>query len=135
MQLLDELIAYDEAQIEVGLAIRPDSEFCEPDTGVPAWVGVEYMAQAVGAFSGIEEVQMGKRPQIGLLLGTRRYQCTVASFPIGARLVIRAELQLRDESNLVAFLCSIDMNGERVARADIKAIRPENVLELIRAQS
>lgn len=135
MQLLDELISYDESHIAVSVTIRPDTEFCAPDVGVPAWVGVEYMAQAVGAFSGIEEVQLGKAVQIGLLLGTRRYECAVTDFPVGARLVVRAELQLRDDTNLVVFLCSIDMNGERVARADIKAIRPDNVLELIKAQS
>jgi predicted hotdog family 3-hydroxylacyl-ACP dehydratase len=135
MQLLDEMISYDEGHILVGVTIRPDTQFCAPDIGVPAWVGIEYMAQAVGAFSGIEEVQMGKRPQIGLLLGTRRYECAVSDFPVGARLEVRADLQLRDDANLVVFLCSIDMNGQRVARADVKAIRPENVLELIKAQS
>lgn len=135
MQLLDEMISYDDSHILVSVTIRSDTQFCEPGVGVPAWVGIEYMAQAVGAFSGIEEVQVGKRPQIGLLLGTRRYESSVAHFPIGARLEVRADLQLRDDADLVVFLCGIDMNGERVARADVKAIRPENVLELIKAQS
>ena len=135
MQLLDEMISYDESHILVSVTIRPDSQFCVRGVGVPAWVGIEYMAQAVGAFSGIEEVQLGKRPQIGLLLGTRRYECSVSDFPIGARLEVRADLQLRDDADLVVFLCSIDVNGECVARADVKAIRPDNVLELIQAQS
>lgn len=135
MQLLDALVGYDEEHIAVSVVVRPDSEFCVPGVGVPAWVGIEYMAQAVGAFSGIEEVQSGKRPQIGLLLGSRRYECSVTDFPIGARLDVRANLQLRDDANLVVFHCTIDMDGARVARADIKAIRPDDVHALVKAQS
>ena len=135
MQLLDELIAYDVESIVVGVTVRSDSEFCMPGVGVPAWVGMEYMAQTVGAFSGIEEVQAGLRPQIGLLLGSRRYRSTVDVFPIGARLQVTACMQLRDENNLVCFDCEIQMNGAPVATGDLKAVRPKNVLELVSAGS
>ena len=135
MQLLDELVSYDNEGAVVAVTIRESSEFYQPGFGVPAWVGIEYMAQTVGAFSGIEEVQLGRKPQIGLLLGSRRYRCELSAFPLGARLEITVKLQLRDESNLAVFDCSIAMDGRRIAQADLKAIRPENVEALVRSQA
>jgi predicted hotdog family 3-hydroxylacyl-ACP dehydratase len=134
MQLLDELVSYDDEQIVVAVTIRDTTEFCEPGIGVPAWVGIEYMAQAVGAYSGIENVQRGRKPQIGLLLGSRRYRCSVDAFPVGARLIVRARLQLRDTQNLVVFDCDIECNGQQLARADLKAVLPDDVDALLRAQ-
>lgn len=135
MSLLDELVAYDAEHIVVALTIREHTEFYEPGSGVPAWVGIEYMAQAVGAFSGIEDVQAGRKPQIGLLLGSRRYACTVSEFSLGMHLEIVARLALRDENNLVAFTCEVRHAGEQLARADLKAIRPDDVYALVRSQS
>jgi len=135
MSLLNELKAYNDESIVVAVAVTERTEFCVPGKGVPAWVGIEYMAQAVGAFSGIEDVQRGARPRIGLLLGTRRYRAEWDYFPVGSRLVITAHLQLRGEEDLVGFDCTIECDGKCVARGDVKAIRPHNVLELIKAQS
>jgi predicted hotdog family 3-hydroxylacyl-ACP dehydratase len=135
MQLLDELVSYNEEQIVVAVTVRDTSQFCVPGVGVPAWVGIEYMAQAVGAFSGIEDVQAGGKPQIGLLLGSRRYRCSVQSFPLGARLIVTANLKLRDAENLVAFHCEIERDGAVLAQADLKAVLPDDVDALVRAQS
>ena len=135
MQLLDELVEYDDEHIVVSVTIRESTEFCEPGVGVPGWVGIEYMAQAVGAYSGILDVQAGRKPQIGLLLGSRRYRCSVPNFAVGSQLVVGAALQLRDDSNLVVFHCTIAIDGQPVANADLKAIQPDDVHALVRAQS
>ncbi len=135
MQLLDEVVSYDAEQIVVAVTIREATEFYVPGVGVPAWVGIEYMAQAVGAYSGIEDVQRGREVQIGLLLGSRRYTCDVSEFPLGTRLEVCAQLMLRDDTNLVAFNCEIHIDGKRVARADLKAIRPDDVHGLVKSQS
>jgi len=135
MQFLDELVRYDAEQIVVAVTISEATEFYIPGIGVPAWVGIEYMAQAVGAFSGIEDVQLGRKPQIGLLLGSRRYHCDVTEFVLGTRLEVSAQLLLRDDSNLVVFNCEIHVAGKRIARADLKAIRPEDVHGLVKSQS
>jgi predicted hotdog family 3-hydroxylacyl-ACP dehydratase len=135
MQLLDDVIEYDHEKIVVSVTIRDNTEFYVPGVGVPAWVGIEYMAQAIGAFSGIEEVQGGKKPQIGLLLGSRRCTSDVGEFRLGERLEVTAQLQMRDESDLAVFHCEIAVAGKTVARGDLKAIRPQNVEQLIAAQS
>jgi len=132
MLLLDELRDHSLEHVTCGLTIRADTTFCDGVHGVPAWVGLEYMAQACCAFSGIEEVLAGAKPSIGLLLGSRSYRSEVEWFPLGATLHIRADLQLRDDSDLVAFACAIQEGGRMLARGDVKAYRPKDVFALIR---
>ena len=132
MLLLDELRDHGPEHVTCVVTIGPGTAFCDGLNGVPAWVGIEYMAQACCAFSGIEEVRAGGKPSIGLLLGSRRYQSEAEFFPLGATLLIRADLQLRDESDLVAFGCTIREGDRVLARGDVKAYRPKDVLAVIR---
>jgi predicted hotdog family 3-hydroxylacyl-ACP dehydratase len=132
MRLLDELRDHGPEHVTCGVTIHGQAMFCEGASGVPAWVGLEYMAQACCAFSGIEEVRDGRRPSIGLLLGSRSYESRVEYFAPGSVLAVRAELLLRDESDLVAFACTIHHGDDVLARGDVKAYRPKDVLALIR---
>lgn len=129
--LLDELVEYGPDHVICAVTVRADTQFCEAGRGVPAWVGLEYMAQTMCAYSGIDEARAGQKPSIGLLLGSRRYLSEVEWFPLGARLIIRADLLLRDESDLVAFDCTIHDGTRVLARGDVKAIRPKDVLAVI----
>jgi predicted hotdog family 3-hydroxylacyl-ACP dehydratase len=131
MLLLDELHEHGPEHVICGVTIRAETMFCDGTQGVPAWVGLEYMAQTACAFSGVEEVRAGLRPSIGLLLGTRGYQSSAEWFPLGASLRIRADLLMRDENDLVAFACTIHEKDRLLARADLKAYRPKDVLALL----
>lgn len=131
MMLLDELIDLGEDHITCAVYVREHTLFCDRVNGVPAWVGPEYMAQTMCAFSGVEEVRAGLAPSIGLLLGSRRYRSEVDWFDLGSDLIVRAELQLRDDNDLVAFDCTIHEGHRLLARADIKAYRPRDVLGVI----
>jgi predicted hotdog family 3-hydroxylacyl-ACP dehydratase len=134
MLLLDELIDVGPEHVVCAVSIGRDTMFCDGVNGVPSWVGLEYMAQTAASYSGVEEARVGVRPTIGLLLGSRRYKPEVPYFAIGSRLQVRAELILRDETDLVAFACRI-VEGERVlAQADVKAYRPKDVLAVIRGE-
>jgi predicted hotdog family 3-hydroxylacyl-ACP dehydratase len=134
MLLLDELLEFSDEHVSCAVHIRPHTMFCDGGNGVPAWVGIEYMAQAMCAFSGVEEVRAGLKPSIGLLLGSRLYQAEVEWFGLGSELVVRADLQLRDENNLVAFQCSIHEGARLLARGDVKAYRPSDVMSVIRGE-
>lgn len=133
MLLLDELLDYGPDFTRTAVTIRKDSVLCDA-TGVPSWVGLEYMAQTVGVYSGIEDVQRGERPAIGLLLGSRSYRASVPVFAIGARLVITAKLELRDGNSLVVFSCDIEEEGVCRAVGDVKAYRPTDI-DALRAGS
>jgi predicted hotdog family 3-hydroxylacyl-ACP dehydratase len=120
--------------VSCGVTIRPDSMFCDGENGVPSWVGLEYMAQTVSTYSGIDEARAGQPATIGLLLGARRYQTEAAFFPIGARLRVEAHMVLRDDNDLVAFECKI-LEGARVlAHGDVKAYRPKDVFAIVRGE-
>ena len=134
MLLLDELLELGEEFITCAVRVRAHTRFCDGVNGVPAWVGLEYMAQTMCAYSGVEEVRAGLPPSIGLLLGTRRYESEVEWFGLGSDLVVRADLQLRDENNLVAFQCAIHEGGRLLARGDVKAYRPRDVMAVIRGE-
>ena len=105
MTIIDRLVAYDAKKSVAVVDVTPRSVFFEK-TGVPAWVGIEYMAQTVAAHTGFEARLRGEPPAIGFLLGTRAYECVVGEFPIGARLTISVEPLLMD-SGFGSFNCSI----------------------------
>lgn len=134
MLLLDELLEHGPEHVVCAVNVRDETLFCDGVRGVPAWVGLEYMAQTVCAYSGVDEVRAGLKPSIGLLLGARRYDAQVDWFEIGMRLVIRADMVLRDENDLVAFQCTIHAGDRLLARGDVKAYRPKDVLAVVRGE-
>ena len=136
MLLIDELVQHDETGVVTALTIRPETLFCDGVTGVPAWVGLEYMAQTACAYSGVDEARAGQRASISLLLGSRSFKAHIPIFPIGSRLLVEARLLMRDENDLVAFRCSIKdaVTNAELAAGDIKAIRPANLDALIKEQ-
>jgi len=132
MCLLDRVLAYATDTLDAEVAIAPASMFC---TGgqVGAWVGIEYMAQAVAAFAGMQARARGEAVRVGLLLGTRRYTCSVAASPVGTVLRVRAHRVLQGENGLGAFECRIEdaAAGTLLAEASITVFQPENVEEFM----
>src|SRR3546814_13023940 len=62
--LLDALHDYGDEHASGHVDITPQSLFFEASRGVPCWVGVEYMAQAIGAYAGIVRRQSGQPIEI-----------------------------------------------------------------------
>jgi predicted hotdog family 3-hydroxylacyl-ACP dehydratase len=121
MTLIDRLVEYSPQRSVATVTVRPDSKFLE-GSGVPSWVGIEYMAQTIAAHAGYEARLRGQPPTIGFLLGTRSYRSDVGMFPLGATLTISVEPLVAD-AKLGAFKCSIA--AERVlATAVVNTYRP-----------
>ena len=87
--------------------------------GVPAWAGIEFMAQAAAAHAGLDNRDAGHPPRMGLLLGTRRYQAHTAYFPEGAQLEILAEREFGDSGSIGACRCTIASAGRILASATL----------------
>ena len=87
MILIDRLIDARDDESTCEVTIRPDSLFVE-EGGVPAFVGIEYMAQAVAAHGGYQSYTQQQPLRLGLLLGTRRLVFTQPYFVIGQTLHI-----------------------------------------------
>jgi predicted hotdog family 3-hydroxylacyl-ACP dehydratase len=134
MLLVDALLASDEDSVLVAAQVRPDNPFADAD-GVPAWVGIEYMAQAVAAWAGCRALARGERARIGFLLGTRRYDCDGAHLRFGAQLRIEARRELFGENGLGLFACRI-LEGERVlASANLSVFEPPDPAAFLESQS
>lgn len=126
MLLIDEILDYEPEAVRTRVHVRAGSPFCQAH-GVPAWVGLEYMAQTMGVYSGIELLQRGGQPRIGFLIGTRRYEAAVPAFAIGVDLEISARVTLWDDDQLFVFDCAIHGAGRKLAWGEIKAFRPLDV--------
>ena len=131
MLLIDRLLADDAEFVRVEAIIKPDAFFLA-EQGMPAWVGIELMAQTVAAWAGLRSVQGGTPVKVGFLLGTRRYECTRAFFPVGARLEIEARQEMVAENGLAVFACRLFLEGELLASAQLNAFQPPNVEEYLR---
>jgi len=131
MTLIDRLVSYDSKKSVAAVEIGPASRFVERD-GVPGWVGIEYMAQAVAAHIGFEARQRGEPPVIGFLLGTRAYDARTSRFPLGSKLEVWVE-PLWFDSGVGAFRCSLVLD-DVVATAVVSTYEPApRELEPLRA--
>ncbi|MDK2124913.1 hotdog family protein [Parachitinimonas caeni] len=130
MSLLDRALEGDDASLLAEVTIRPDSLFFD-GAGVGAWVGIEYMAQAIAAWAGWQSRQQGEAPKVGFLLGTRRYECNRAHFLLGETLQIEVHRQFQADNGLSQFECAICIQGEPVANAALTAFRPDNVEQFL----
>src|SRR3954462_8869344 len=112
--LLDSIDDYGNDWLRASVTTRPATAFAT-EAGIPGWVGIEYMAQAASAFGGIEQVQRGERPSIGLLIGARYYRCMQDNFLFGTPLDVFAQIAMRDAEDFAAYDCRIEIAGRRVA--------------------
>ncbi len=131
MLLIDRLLADDPEMVRVEATIKPASLFLAPE-GLPAWVGIELMAQTVASWAGLRAVEAKRPVKLGFLLGSRRYESARPFFPVGARLEIEARQELVGENGLVVFACKIFLEQELVATALLNAFQPPNVDEYLR---
>lgn len=91
-------------------------------SGVPAWAGIEYMAQTIAAHAGLEARARGESPALGFVLGTRSYATSVDTFPNGSKLTVTVEPEVVD-GGFAAFKCAIAI-GRVVATAVVTTYRP-----------
>ena len=124
MSLLDAVEQVTEHGIAVRVKVPAQGLFASAE-GVPAWVGIEYMAQAVAAWSGARARASGGAPRIGFLLGSRRYEAHVPVFATGTELRISAECELIGENGLGMFDCRITTHeGQLLAAGRLSVYEP-----------
>lgn len=123
MRLLDRALEGDAESLVAEVTLREDCLFHE-NGGMGGWVGIEFMAQAIGAWAGWRARLRGEEPKKGFLLGTRRYDCTRPRFKTGERLRVEVQRQFWSENGLGQFDCRIDINGETVATAALTVFEP-----------
>jgi len=124
--LLDRVIVFSDVAAEAEYTPRRDAWYADAEGNMPAWIGIEVMAQAIAAHVSLLKRQHGMPVKMGALLGTRSYRSAAACFPAGKSLHIRAELVLSDPSGLGAYDCTISQEKLPFAQAVLKVYEPED---------
>lgn len=106
---LGRLEAADEHSLTAWVEVNKDSIFCVGPDGVPVWVALEYLGQAVAALEGLRALNEGRAVPMGYLLGTRQLETPIESFPIGAELRIKVAEVHASPNGLAVFDGSISM--------------------------
>ncbi len=127
MILLDRFI---EAGAEYGVCsvtITEQSPFYDTACrAVPAYVGIEYMAQTIAAYAGANRLVAGGQVKIGFLLGCRKYQPRVTGFAAGTELIVTAAQLVMEPSGLSVFECSISQQQQVLVSARLNVFQPED---------
>ncbi|HET8792051.1 MAG TPA: hypothetical protein VFM75_12655, partial [Modicisalibacter sp.] len=82
MCLLERIVAVDDDNLSAEITPNIDDIFAHDD-GIPGWVGLEWLAQAVAAWAGWHGARRGEPPAPGFLIGTRRFATTQDRFIFG----------------------------------------------------
>jgi predicted hotdog family 3-hydroxylacyl-ACP dehydratase len=105
--------------------IRDTDLFLTPGRGVPAYAGVEYMAQCVAVHAGVRARARGFGPPLGFLLGTRHYRATVEYLELGLTYRATCRELISDDNGMGSYECDILLSNERVAAARLAVLRKE----------
>jgi len=129
MNLLDEIVDHGDDWLEARVNITSNSMFIEPN-GVPALVGIEYLAQAVAAYAGLQESKSGGKPKLGFLLGVRKYRSSIDCFPVGMSLLLKVHLVMQADSGLNVFQCFLTGDGIE-ASGRLNVFQPEDAEQFL----
>lgn len=128
MLLLDRVIQVTEDSVICAVSINASgvlAPFLTPQGELPAWFGVEIMAQTVGVWSGYHARQRGDsdiRP--GMLLGGRGYRANHPTFASNSTLHIEMRLLMRDDK-LGSFEGEIRCNVAMLASGRLNTYQPD----------
>ena len=130
MLFIDSVVSGDENSIVVAATVPEAAWYLDEQGGMPAWIGIELMAQAIAAHTGLQ----GRLR--GVLLGTRAYHSRVASLRPGTRLLVAARITYMDEGGFGAFDCTIENQiSEELASATLKVFEPEDFAAFMAQQA
>jgi predicted hotdog family 3-hydroxylacyl-ACP dehydratase len=123
MLLLDEVVAWDGMHVECRVVLRDDSPFVDAGR-VASTLAIEYMAQCIAVFVGLEAYQRGEPVRLGYLVGARDISLPPDGFRVGDVLIVKAAPIWGGET-IGSFQCEVDRVGEVVARGSLNVYRGE----------
>jgi predicted hotdog family 3-hydroxylacyl-ACP dehydratase len=122
MLLIDEVVCEVKEGLIVKVQLDPQAWYASRDGYVPAWIGIELMAQTISAWAGLQAWRAGLPPRKGFLVGAREYKSTTSAFSVEDVLLIEVRNKYSDHQGLAVFDCTIRKDVEILAQADIKVI-------------
>jgi predicted hotdog family 3-hydroxylacyl-ACP dehydratase len=96
--------------------------------GVPAWMGFEFMAQAVSALSGITGKVMGRPPMMGFILSVSSLEVKTPVFRPGDVVASRVLEEMR-VGLASTYRCTISVGDREAVTATVMVMDVENPAE------
>ncbi|WP_308075992.1 ApeP family dehydratase [Neisseria polysaccharea] len=106
MVLIDRITRYGDDFVEAGAQIKPDHILLAGGI-LPYTAFIELMAQAVGAYAGIQARKNARPFRLGFLLGTRKLEIFAQSVPVGTHLLATAHMSIQDAGGMGVFDCEL----------------------------
>ncbi|WP_233831596.1 hotdog family protein [Paraburkholderia sp. ZP32-5] len=131
MRLIDGVDRFADTTLSAYARVDPHAWYADADGAMPAWIGIELMAQAIAAHVALLAMRGGGTARPGVLLGSRSYQALRPAFRRGARLQIYVSEVLRSDAGHGAYECTIDDGEVRCAEAVIKVFQPADFRSFI----
>jgi predicted hotdog family 3-hydroxylacyl-ACP dehydratase len=127
MILIDRMVDATETGSTCEVTIEPQTLFLEP-AGVPAFVGLEYMAQAVAAYGGYRSYLAGEPVAVGFLLGTPQLHTSCQFFHVRQTLQIQVT-HVWGDHELMQFHCTIQdaSTGKLLQQAELNVFKPKDL--------
>ncbi|EWH10607.1 3-hydroxylacyl-ACP dehydratase [Catenovulum agarivorans DS-2] len=136
MILLDSIESYTDNTAVCQVKITPDVNFYDTQlAGVPAYVGVEYMAQSIAAFANANERDQGKEVALGFLVSSRKYKAIQPSFKLDELLTVQVERLYKEDNGLSVFDCQILVDEQVRVEATINVFQPDEPEAFIKEQT
>jgi predicted hotdog family 3-hydroxylacyl-ACP dehydratase len=131
MLLIDGVNAFSEETLSARATVHADAWYADAQGAMPAWIGIELMAQTIAAHVALLAMRGGGRARPGVLLGSRSYKALQPSFAGGAQLLVHATELLRSEEGHGAYECTIHDGDVCCAEAVIKVFQPADFQSFI----
>ena len=131
MLLIDGVNAFSDETLSARATVHADAWYADADGAMPAWIGIELMAQAIAAHVALLAMRGGGQTRPGVLLGSRSYKALQPTFARGAQLLIHVAELLRSEEGHGAYECTIHHGDVCCAEAVIKVFQPPNFQSFI----
>lgn len=110
-----------------------DLMYDETIGGVPSWISLEYMAQAIGCFIGAADIEKNptNKPSVGFILGSRKLSVHIPTYLAGQSYFVHVESVFCDK-NIANFECQIyNSDNNLVASGAINVFRPDDIKQFM----
>lgn len=127
MVFLNRLLSSDEEKAQAEIIVKNEGLFQGAPTTMPAWVGIEYMAQAIAAWAGFQALSNNQPVKIGFLVGARKYTSTTPHFKKDDVLLVDISRVFHDDTGLASFDCRISDKFDNIlVEAVINVFQPDD---------
>lgn len=132
MLLIDAIESCCGSSVTTAARITLESSFYDRTMdGVPAWIGLEYMAQTAAVWAGLDDVRNGRAIDPAFLISSRQYTAHRPVFPAGETLLIEVKVELLQQEIVTFSGRILGAEGHILADAMFTAYRPENVRDYL----